>query len=292
MNRTLTIFLPVGILLSLGGALTFSPLAWADPDTDLARAAHAGDLSGVKRALSEHANPNAGDSNGGMTPLMWAAEAGRAAIIKILGASGAHIDTQNQQGRTALMLASREGRNPVLLTLLDLGADINTRDNKGSTALMGAAVKGHAESVRILLSHGANPNTPNDNNGVTPLMVATFKGYEKVAKVLVDGGADVNARNNFGGTALMGAASADQASIARILIAGGADVNARDTEGKGQGSPQREENPDRKENGQGPVHGLFSLVTEDLVIQGNQSIPTMKRRKVELELPNWEICVE
>ncbi|PCD21153.1 hypothetical protein AU210_016579 [Fusarium oxysporum f. sp. radicis-cucumerinum] len=123
------------------------------------------------------------------TPLSWAAQDGRAGIVKLLLQTGTAINDVDGEGRTSLSRASWNGHEAVARILIDKGADINTSDNFGSTPLLGALWNGHEAVARLLIEKGADVNV-SDKDGWTPLLRALRNGHEAVARLLIDKGAD------------------------------------------------------------------------------------------------------
>jgi ankyrin repeat protein len=125
---------------------------------NLNRASSKGDLSTVKKLLTEGADVNATDSSG-RTALVEAAWGGHTDIVKYLIEKGANVNTGDNVGYTALMRASEEGHNAVVTVLVQKNADVNLRGKvRGTTALMLAAEQGHIKTLEILLEHGAKVN--------------------------------------------------------------------------------------------------------------------------------------
>ena len=98
------------------------------------RAAKGGDLAAVERHLQDGAGIDGIDPKFGLTPLVWAALAGRVEAVE---------------------------------WLLQNGAAVNGRARDGGTPLHAAAFLGRAEVAELLLRHGADPEAKN-NNGDTP----------------------------------------------------------------------------------------------------------------------------
>ncbi|MFP6744018.1 MAG: ankyrin repeat domain-containing protein, partial [Alphaproteobacteria bacterium] len=72
--------------------------------------------------------------------LLGAADAGSAAVTKLLLQRSADIDAVGGRGQTALTIAAWRNHGAVVDALLASGADPNVRAVGGITALMGAAV--------------------------------------------------------------------------------------------------------------------------------------------------------
>ena len=120
-----------------------------------------------------------------------------------------------QGGMTPLLFAARQGYTDVATVLLDAGVDVNQR-KKGDqvSAMLAATVNGHFDLAKLLLDRGADPNLAAEN-GVAPLYAAINLmwapragypqprahlnqnlGYLEFMKALLDKGADPNARVN------------------------------------------------------------------------------------------------
>jgi len=106
--------------------------------------------------LDKGADLEARDSNYGRTPLSWAAENGREAVVKLLLDKGADLEAEDSKyGQTPLSWAAENGREAVVKLLLDNGADLESRSNSGQTPLSWAAGNGHGAVVKLLLDRGA-----------------------------------------------------------------------------------------------------------------------------------------
>ena len=112
----------------------FEANAGRDGKDSIWSAARNGDLAAMERHLRDGADVDGMDPETGVTPLVWAALAGR------MEAAG---------------------------WLLQNGAAVDGRTKDGGTPLHGAAFLGRAEVARLLLRHGADPGARN-NNGDTP----------------------------------------------------------------------------------------------------------------------------
>ncbi|PNP40031.1 hypothetical protein TGAMA5MH_07953 [Trichoderma gamsii] len=163
------------------------------------------------------------------TPLSWAAQDGRADIVRLL-LQTATINDLDGEGRTSLSRASEKGHEAVARLLIDKGADINASDKYGWTALLWALQYGHEAVARLLINKGADINA-SDKGKWIPLLQASVKGYEAVARLLINKGADINASDKGGWTPLLRASQNGHEAVAMLLIDKGANINARDKDG-------------------------------------------------------------
>ena len=166
-----------------------------------------------------------------------------------------------QGGMTPLLFAARQGFTEVANALLDAGVDVNQRKAGDKvSALLTATINGHFDVAKMLLDRGADPNLTAEN-GVGPLYAAINlmwapragypqprahlnqkTGYLEYMKALLDKGADPNGRVNkkvwysnynfdqsgveeTGSTAFWRAAYASDVDAMRLLMSYGADPN-------------------------------------------------------------------
>ena len=128
--------------------------------------------------------------------LLWAAENGHEAVVKMLIAAGADVNHKRNGGWTPLWWAAANRHEAVVKVLIAAGADVNKADNAdvnkadnyGETPLWYAAIHGHDAVVKVLIAAGADVNKA-DKYGETPLHRAAEKGYEAVVKMLKAAGA-------------------------------------------------------------------------------------------------------
>ncbi|MEO6774297.1 MAG: ankyrin repeat domain-containing protein, partial [Kofleriaceae bacterium] len=96
----------------------------------------------------------------GMTPLMWAAQMGRADTVALLLARGADPDRVETFDReTALIQAAASDRAgaPIVQALLDAHASTVPVDDEGASALEWAIRRGDPDIIQRLAAHEATP---------------------------------------------------------------------------------------------------------------------------------------
>ncbi len=152
----------------------------------------------------------------GATPLLRAARAGDAEIVKLLLEHGALVDLPSKEGVTPLMAAAgvefglrvTRGRNrteegvlATLQLLVDAGADVNARmvveaDRRDfSNAIQRGQGYGYAERGRQVPSPDALPH-------FTAIHGAAMRGLNYVIEFLAAHGADLETKDAFGRTPL------------------------------------------------------------------------------------------
>ncbi len=89
-----------------------------------------------------------------MTPLMSAAEGGRANTVFYLLSQGADVNAHNESG-SVLMWAAASGNAGVVRSLIVRGADVNWRSDSGTTALQMAREYKQPAIARMLQRAGA-----------------------------------------------------------------------------------------------------------------------------------------
>jgi ankyrin repeat protein len=226
--------------------------------------------SRLSRVVVNRANPNdiyaavvGTVSQGGSTPLLFAARQGDVESARLLLASGANVNDLLPDGTSALTVAAHSNHAPLVQLLLDRGANPNIIGS-GYTALHAAVLRGNAGSVRALVARGAvinsrlrhgTPTTrgsrefflPESLTGATPVWLAARFLEQELLRLLLERGADPSLTLQDGTTMLMAAAGVgSQATlfdrreriaalkdsdeplavpIVKLLIERGADVN-------------------------------------------------------------------
>jgi ankyrin repeat protein len=187
-------------------------------------AIRAGDLSGLGALLDGGISPDVRDSRE-ITPLMYAAETGSVAEMRMLIDHHAAVNAQNAFGATALMWSVSDIQKVRLL--LEHGADVNIAAKSGTTALLIALGQHSPEVARLLIEKGADQAAV-DKNGFTALLAAVRGNDMATIRLLVEAGADVNQMDRqpfLSYTPLMGAAASGNLAAVKLLLAKGAKVN-------------------------------------------------------------------
>lgn len=114
--------------------------------THLFEAAAAGNVQGIKTAISDGAPVNSHDPTMAQwTALHYASENGTIAAVKLLLQLGANESSQSQYGHTALHVACLEGHSELVPLLVEAGCDPDSKTHWDYTPFHIAASK-----VRIL----------------------------------------------------------------------------------------------------------------------------------------------
>ena len=172
------------------------------------------------------------------TPLLVAADCGRAADVSQLLAAGAPVEWGGEDAGmidwTPLLSAAAEGHDGVVEQLLEAGANVDHEDCDGRTALYRAAEAGHDAAAKQLLVAGAAVV-----DGDT-LDAAVLYGKVAVVALLLDAGVDVNEvidgwpplfRAIRSGTHRL-RSRADHEAVVGQLLAAGADPNWANSKGE------------------------------------------------------------
>lgn len=173
----------------------------SDGNTPLHVAASDGSPDVLKYILHEcHADIEAQNNSGNMA-LHLAAASGCTPSVRVLLLAGASVNARTKEGLTPLMAAcTEESDAEALRVLLASRAIPNEQDNSGRTALMYCAINNTADCAYALIAAGAQVNAC-DKDGNTALMYAALHSHEAVLAALLSAGADKKLKNKAGYTA-------------------------------------------------------------------------------------------
>lgn len=185
-------------LVCAGALASIAVTARASDLDSLVKAVKFDDVSAVKKALSNGANPNATDDQGMPLIVLAAREKSDKVANALIANPKTDVEKLDAAGENAMMLAALNGDAALVKALIDKGAEVN---KKGWAPLHYAAANGHDDIVQLLLDHSAYIDADSPN-GTTPLMMAARGNHLSTVKVLLDAGADSRVKNQIGMTAL------------------------------------------------------------------------------------------
>ncbi|MEE6495014.1 hypothetical protein FKM82_001929 [Ascaphus truei] len=165
------------------------------------------------------------------TPLLLAAELGKAESARALVEKGAHLNVRTPNLNTALHLAVQGGDVSITKLLIQKGMNINIAGSGDQTPLHMAAFHNKQELVDILIAAGASVNAVTKEL-VTPLHIASQRGNLDVVQRLVQHKANVNAKDKQSKTPLHLAADRGENAIVELLLNHKSDPNAADKDKK------------------------------------------------------------
>lgn len=166
------------------------------------------ELVATKTDLNIVTKRGPGSFSCGWTPLHIASAYGLEALaLKLAGASGVNVNTNNSVGWTLLYDACHRGYVSVARELLRAGArhdvvcpEFALCPYPGQRPLAEAARQGHVECVKVLLEWGVDKNAVN-KLGWSALHEAAYHSRIAVVKVLIVYGADVSLKTDRGSLA-------------------------------------------------------------------------------------------
>lgn len=200
----------------------------------------------------------------GRTPIMWAAEKGKADLIDELMKCSADLDTEeedNAEKRTALIIACDQDQKDVVVKLIESGANVNLVPACFRSALIWACIEEHEDVVELLLKKKANTrHTYKDKTALSyacdkgnvalvekllastdsvdslALIQATEKGYVSIVEMLLQHPKiNMDQQNHRKETSLIRAAaqrSEGHSAIINMLLEKRADMNKQDEFGR------------------------------------------------------------
>ncbi|XP_018413383.1 PREDICTED: ankyrin-3-like [Nanorana parkeri] len=189
-------------------------------------------LYGIINALADKGTDVNAKNDIQYTPLLVAAELGKAESAGALIQKGAKLDDRTPNLNTALHLAVQGGDVSTTKLLLQKGTDANITGPGEQTPLHVAAFHNKRELSDILIDAGANVNAATKES-VTPLHIASQRNNTDVAQSLLEHKASVNAKDKHSRTPLHYAAEGGgDGGLTRLLLSNKADPNVPDKDKK------------------------------------------------------------
>ena len=181
--------------------------------------------------------------NFGMTPLMWAAQAGDVEMVTHVLELEVPLNALNNDGETALHLAIAHRHEEVSLILIEqMDIDVNTptsgeRGTRHMTPLMHAIWREETRVVRMLLTRKDILVNIQDAKGMTALhWAASAQNPEIVHALVAAPSIDLEPTSNTTSPPLILAAYKDNLYAIRALLDAGADINIRESELEARGT--------------------------------------------------------
>ena len=209
-------------------AILFIPLVLSGQE--IHRTASTGDIEGVCELLDAHPELLDSRDDAQRTPLICAAEAGHADLVRCLIERGADVHAGDGDDSRAIHFAAAGGHYSVIDLLLGVGVDLNEANRNGMTPLHFASAAGREGCVDFLLERGVNVNV-REVNLRTPLFFAARSGRLDVCRRLINAGADVNVLNLYRRSPLLYAAWGNHLPVVDYLLEAGAQTDVVDSTG-------------------------------------------------------------
>jgi len=165
----------------------------------------------------------------GMTPVLYAAQAGHIDIVKLLYSVKSEVVTKkNLKGDNAVILAAKNNHLEIVQLLHVFFVPLDEKNAQEETALSIALKLQLFAIAELLCSHGADINVVGIN-GSTSLMRSAFDGRYQTAEFIVNhDSCSLDVRNLNGETAVMIAARHNNRDVLELLIRRGAQLAVQD----------------------------------------------------------------
>lgn len=182
------LFAPAGAF-ALAAALSNTP-ALADGISDIAAAAHAGDIAKMRALLDQDPSLVNASYRGGWTLLHMAAQRGNVELAELVLSRGANVYAKLKSesgGGSPLHVSAATGQKSIVALLLAKGVGANICDDNEWTPLHRAALKADREVAELLLAKGGDAYAWSNTN-TTPIDQAIALGYSDFANYVREAG--------------------------------------------------------------------------------------------------------
>ncbi|KAJ5102458.1 hypothetical protein N7532_002987 [Penicillium argentinense] len=154
--------------------------------------------------------------------LMFAYRSDLAPVVEyLIKVEKAGVDYPSPTGRTVLAYAAQEGRADIVKMILEHAINASSRSRECAIPLLLSIAYGHVDIVQLLLDYGADATFTN-GFGNKPICLAARQGDENVVNLLIKHGADVNTRDLQGRTPL--SLAKKHIAVCQMLISHGANA--------------------------------------------------------------------
>ncbi|SEW54343.1 hypothetical protein SAMN04488122_6006 [Chitinophaga arvensicola] len=170
------------------------------------------------------------------TAIFTAAATNDTNAIKAAIASGASLETKDDQGRTPLLVATYKHHTASAALLVAAGADVNAQDRLLNSPFLYAGAEGYADMVKLYMNAGADYKVYNRYGGSALIPACERAHIEVIALLLSDKNFPIDHINRLGWTGLLeavilGSGGAEHQQVVKMLIAAGANLNIGDKDG-------------------------------------------------------------
>lgn len=200
---------------------------------DIHFAAASGDLGMVRTFLAEKPLMLEEEQLNGATPLLTAAMAGQAEVVRYLVEQGADLNAENFEGQCVMGAALVSGSTGTVESLVKAGLDLDAFIDRrtGDRPLHWVANNNRRDMAVFLLDLGAKTDEP-DFAGERALHTAVTAGNKDIATLLLERGASVNIQRNDDCAPLHLAAELDRLELADLLAQHQANMHVENNQGE------------------------------------------------------------
>lgn len=173
--------------------------------------------------------------NGGRTPLLIAAGAGREDTFNVLrNHPDIDLTVRDNDGKNVLHYYVLHGAHVLGDLLSTLGTDTDMRDNSGCTPLHAAVDARNSLAVRTLLTHDSTRFNVADNQGLMPLHTALLSGeHDIISEFLRVRNIDLNVPDQYQDTPLHYAVRSNRPDRVMLLLQSrSVNANAQNSHGR------------------------------------------------------------
>lgn len=189
-----------------------------------------GNVDRVLELIQQGVSPDKINEEHKCTPLLYAVENNRQAVIKALIDAGASLNVKNKFFESPLHIAVADRNLELTTYLLQAKADINVKTDRSITPLHMAAHSGFLDLTRLLIQNQADPFIE-DRNHRNPIRLAIEGNHFNVVKILFEHFKGLTIPHSMGKTILSYYCLKNEVEKVVTLLQLGADPNLTDNDG-------------------------------------------------------------